>query len=187
MIKKVFSFIMILAVLCLNAGMLFAEDGAQAKKPAQRIFNRDVVTGALESMGNRIIKGDDNGNKLSYVFYRTYANKIRAWFKNPWMELDSRIARSWYINLYNSFVRMGKAKRNLERLELQHKEKTAVYKFERKKFMAEYKKFKALQAKPTKLTKSRYLELKRAKAAWEKKEREKARAAARAQKRSSRS
>ncbi|MCF6175050.1 MAG: hypothetical protein L3J71_04745 [Victivallaceae bacterium] len=187
MLKKVFSFIMILAVLCLNAGMLFAEDSAQAKKPVQRIFNRDVVTGALESIDDRIIKGDDNGNKLSYIFYRTYANKIRAWFKNPWMELDSRIAKSWYINLYNTFVRMGKAKRNLERLESQHKAKTAVYTFERKKFIAAYQQFKALQKEPTKLTRSRYMELKRAKAAWEKKEREKARAAARAQKRSSRS
>jgi hypothetical protein len=52
--------------------------------------------------------------------------------------------------------------------------------------MAEYKHFKELQAKPTKLTKTRYRELVRAKNAWEKKERikaAKARAIARAKKR----
>lgn len=182
MFKNFLSFVFIVTFLFVNMNMLLATDNIQNKPVAKRIFSRELVTAVLKSIDAGMIKGDDKGHKLSYIFYRTYANKIRGWFKNPWMELDTMIAKSWYINLYNTFIRMAKIKRNLEQMELQHKEKTAVYKFEREKFLAQYKIFKALQAKPTKLTKRHYRELVKAKKAWEKQERIKARALARAKK-----
>ena len=158
-------------------------------KKKKIIISRDRVVEILDSIDSKIVDGDVNGKKISYGIYNLFAYQIKDWLKKPWIELDTRIAKSWYIDIYNTFVRMGKLKRSLERMELRHKDKTDVYKFQREKFIAEYKHFKELQAKPTKLTKTRYRELVKAKRAWEKKERikaAKARALARAKKHSKR-
>jgi hypothetical protein len=189
MLKKISQFT-IGFLLIMVSSVIHAEGNYEPANKNSKIiiipFNREMVANVLKDYDNKILKGDSRGNKISYGFYNLFAIQVRSWFKNPWMELESMTAKSWYINLYNTFVRMAKLKRNLEQLEQQHKAKTAVYNFERKKFLAQYKKFKELQAKPTKLSPTRYRDLKRAKAKWEKAQAikaAKARAAARAKKR----
>jgi hypothetical protein len=156
------------------------------------LFSREAVDSFLKDCEHKIKNGIVDGHKLSYRFYYLFAVQTKMWLNKskqyPWEpELSTMIAWSWYVDLYKTFMHMSKYRKIRVKLEAKQLENSSTYKIAGKRFIIAYKHFLELKAKPTKLTKSRYLELKRAKAAWEKKEREKARAAARAKKRRSRS
>ena len=152
------------------------------------MFTRTAVDSFLNDCEKKMKDGLGDGTKLNYEFYYLFAVQTKMWLnkakKYPWEpEYSTRIAWSWYVDLYKTFIKMSKLRHFRERMEAKHLENSRKYKLAGRQFIASYNHFLALKKKPTKLTKTRYTELKRAKAIWEKKERAKAKAAAKAKKR----
>ena len=150
------------------------------------LFTRAAVDKFLDDCNDKITNGiADDDSKLSYRFYYLFAVQTNMWLKKtkryPWEpELSTRIARSWYVDLYKTFMLMSKYRKIRSTMEEQKRTNSNRYQLAGKKFTTAYKHFLVLKKKPTKLTKAHYLELLKKKKAWEKKERAKAKATARA-------
>ncbi len=111
-----------------------------------------------------IIEGDSIKKRpLGAMDYTAYASHVDSWLQQRDLELNTKIERPWYVKVKVMLLYMAKIKRYLEHAKMDGTLNVEQVAKKRASFLKAYDQFNNLITHPKKITKAKWLKLKKAK------------------------
>ena len=140
-----------------------------AKKNSEPVSYKKVMT-KLMQWRKSIIEGDAVKKRpLGAMDYTAYASHVDSWLQQRDLVLNTKIERPWYVKIKAMLLYMARIKRYLEHAKMDGVVNVAQVDKKRASFLKAYDQFNNLITHPQKITKTKWIKLKRAKKIRDKK------------------